>query len=338
MKAFNCLLLAFGVAIAVSSCQNKNADATEKVVAKPLVKLASVSVESVDQLQVYSASIEGESKNNIAPSAPTRIDKILVEVGDNVRKGQKLVQMDEANLKQLDLQIKNQEVQFNRIDQLYKVGGVSKAEWDNINLQLEVNRTAYRNLLENTQLLSPIDGVVTARNYDNGDLYSGQPVLVVQRITPVKLKINVSEQYFSRVSLNDAVLVELDAYPGESFRGKVSLIYPSIDANTHTFTVEVTVANAERKLRPGMFARATLNLGAENHVVVPDIAIVKRAGSGDRFVYVYEDDGTVSYRKVELGQRLGDRFELVSGVPDNARIVIAGQNKLADGVEVEVEK
>lgn len=338
MKTFKCLFLAFCVATAVSSCQNKSSEDADKPVAKPIVKLASVNVESVDQLQVYSASIEGESKNNIAPSSPMRIDKILVEVGDNVRKGQKLVQMDEANLKQLELQIKNLEVQFNRVDQLYQVGGVSKAEWDNINLQLEVNRTAYRNLLENTQLLSPIDGVVTARNYDNGDLYSGQPVLIVQRITPVKLKINVSEQYFSRVSQNDAVTIELDAYPGETFRGKVSLIYPSIDSYTHTFTVEVTVANAERKLRPGMFARATLNLGAENHVVVPDIAIVKRAGSGDRFVYVYENDGTVSYRKVELGQRLGDRFELISGVPDNARVVIAGQNRLADGVEVEVEQ
>ena len=337
MKAINYFIAALGLAAAVVSCKDKSDSDTVKVAAKPIVKLASVSVESVDQLQIYSATIEGDIKNNIAPSSPTRIDRILVEVGDNVRKGQKLVQMDEANLRQLELQIKNQEVQFNRTDELYKVGGVSKAEWDNINMSLEVNRTAYRNLLTNTQLVSPIDGVVTARNYDNGDLYSGQPVLVVQSIAPVKLKINVSEQYFSRVSVNDAVTIELDAYPAEKFSGRISLIYPTVDAATHTFPVEITVNNTGLKLRPGMFARATLNLGTESHVVVPDIAIVKRAGSGDRYVYVY-NDGKVTYNKVVLGQRMGDRFELVSGVPDNAQIVVAGQNKLADGMEVEVSK
>lgn len=338
MKAINYFVAALGMTVAFSSCQNKNnAQQAVKPDVKPIVELASVTTESVDQLQVYSATIEGDVRNNIAPSAPTRIDRILVEVGDNVRKGQKLVQMDEANLRQLELQIKNQEVQFNRTDELYKVGGVSKAEWDNIKMSLDVNRTAYNNLLINTQLVSPIDGVVTARNYDNGDLYSGQPVLVVQSISPVKLLINVSEQYFSRVNLNDAVSIEMDAYPGEVFSGKISLVYPAIDAATHTFPVEIKVANADRKLRPGMFARATLNLGTEQHVVVPDIAIVKRAGSGDRFVYVYED-GKVSYNKVELGQRMGDRYELLSGVPNNATIVIAGQNKLSDGIEVEVRK
>lgn len=338
MKAMKVSAVAVCMVMLLASCNSKKTQSestTENT--KQLVKLASVKVESVDQLQVYTATIEGDVKNNIAPAAPSRIDKIFVEVGDNVRKDQKLVQMDEASLKQMELQIKNMEVEFNRIDQLYKVGGVSKAEWDNMNLQLEVNKSAYKTLLENTQLLSPIDGVVTARNYDNGDLYSGQPVLVVQRISPVKLTINISEQYFSKVSKGDVVTVELDAYPGEKFSGKVSLIYPTVDANTHTFPAEIMVSNSNKKLRPGMFARATLNLGTENHVVVPDVAIVKRAGSGDRFVYVYEN-GKVKYVKVELGQRLGDRYELVSGVSTDAQVVVSAQSHLTDGAEVELEK
>ena len=117
----------------------------------------------------------------------------------------------------------------------------------------------------------------------------------------------------------------------------MSLIYPTVDAMTHTFPVEVIVANEDLKIRPGMFARATLNMGTLNHVVVPDLAIEKRSGSGDRFVYVY-NNGKVSYNKVELGQRLGDRYELISGVPNGAQIVIEGQSKLSDGKEVEVKK
>ena len=188
--------------------------------------------------------------------------------------------MDETTLSQQEMQLKNLETEFNRIDQLYKVGGVSKSEWDNVNLQLEVARKSFQTLKENTQLASPIDGVVTARNYDNGDLYGGQAILVVQKIAPVKITINVSEQYYSKVKKGDEVSIELDAYPGETFTGKVSLIYPTVDAMTHTFPVEINVANTDQKLRPGMFARATLNLGTLNHVVVPDLAIEKRSGSG----------------------------------------------------------
>ena len=139
---------------------------------KPVVKLASVTSREVEQIEEYTATVEAEAKNNIAPTSPGRIDKIFVEVGDYVSKGQKLVQMDAASLKQLKLQLENEETEFKRVDELYKVGGASKSEWDAAKTTLDVRRTSYNNLLENTQLLSPLNGVVTARNFDNGDLYS----------------------------------------------------------------------------------------------------------------------------------------------------------------------
>ena len=283
---------------------------------KPVVRLASVTSRDVDQIEEYTATVEAEAKNNIAPTSPGRIDRIFVEVGDHVSKGQKLVQMDAANLKQMKLQLENEETEFRRMDELYKVGGASKSEWDAAKTALDVRRTSYNNLLENTQLLSPIHGVVTARNFDNGDLYSSAstPVLVIEQITPVKLLINVSEPYFE---------------------GKVSLVYPTIDAATHTFPVEVKLANTRQRIRPGMFGRVTVSFGTLRHVVVPDQAIVKRAGSGDRYVYVYKD-GKVSYNKVELGRRMGTEYELISGVEDNSQVVVAGQTRLADGVEVAV--
>lgn len=253
-------------------------------------------------------------------------------------KGQKLVQMDAANLKQTKLQLDNQEIEFNRMDELYKVGGASKSEWDASKMQLDVQRTAYKNLLENTSLVSPINGVVTARNYDNGDMYSGgNPVLVVEQITPVKLMINVSESYFTQVKKGAPVDVKLDVYGDEIFKGTINLIYPTIDAATRTFPIEIKLDNRDQRVRPGMFARATLNFGTADNVVVPDLAIVKQAGSGDRYVYVYKD-GKVSYNKVELGRRMGTEYELKSGVPNNSQVVVAGQARLANGVEVEVEK
>jgi RND family efflux transporter MFP subunit len=215
-------LVALLFTVCMGSCTGgKDKVATEEHVdEKPIVKLADVTARPVDQIQDYTATVEAEVKNNIAPSSPVRIDRIFVEVGDRVSKGQKLVQMDAANLKQTKLQLDNQEIEFNRIDELYKVGGASKSEWDASKMQLDVKKTAYKNLLENTSLQSPINGVVTARNYDNGDMYSGgEPVLVVEQITPVKLLINVSETYFTKVKKGTPVDVKLDVYGDEVFRG-----------------------------------------------------------------------------------------------------------------------
>ena len=324
---------------ACSGGEEKKAETTaaETVIEKPTVKLATVTSRDVEQIGEFTATVEAEAKNNIAPTAPGRISQIFVEVGDYVRKGQKLVQMDAANLTQLKLQLDNQETEFKRVDELYKVGGASKADWDAAKTNLDVRKSAYNNLLENTQLVSPLNGVVTARNFDNGDLYTStqMPVLVVEQIAPVKLMVNVSEPNFPKVSKGMPVTVKLDVYEGEAFEGKVSLVYPTIDAATHTFPVEITLANANQRVRPGMFARVTMNFGTKNHVVVPDMAIVKRAGSGDRYVYVY-NNGKVSYNKVELGRRIGTEYELISGVDNNSQVVIAGQTRLADGVEVEV--
>ncbi|MDR0940254.1 MAG: efflux RND transporter periplasmic adaptor subunit [Mediterranea sp.] len=305
---------------------------------RPVVKLADVTARPVDQIQEYTATVEPEAKNNIAPSTPVRIDRIFVEVGDRVARGQKLVQMDSANLKQTKLQLDNREIEFDRIDNLYKVGGVSKSEWDALKMQLEVQQTIYKNLLENTALVSPIDGVVTARNYDNGDMYAGaDPVLTVEQIMPVKLLINVSESYFTQMKQGTPVDVRVNVYGEEVFKGIISLIYPTIDPKTRTFQVEVRLENKDRRVRPGMFGRVTLNFGTANNVVVPDLAIVKQAGSGDRYVFVYAD-GKVSYNKVELGRRMGTEYELKSGVPDNSKVVIAGQARLVNGSEVNVSE
>jgi RND family efflux transporter MFP subunit len=248
-----------------------------------------------------------------------------------------LVQLDASNLRQLKLQLENQKVEFKRTEQLYQVGGASKAEYDNAKLQLDVYSTQLRQLTENTQLVSPINGVVTARNYDDGDMYGGNPVLTIEQLNPVKVLVNISEVYYKKVSNGMPVDIQLDAYENEAFSGKVTIVYPTIDEATHTFPVEVTINNANQKVRPGMFARATVNFGVKNHVLVPDEALVKQIGAGDRYVYVHKG-GKVSYNKVELGRHIGNKYEILSGVNPGDEVVVAGQSRLANGKEVEVVK
>lgn len=340
MNKYYSAALTLIAAIAMISCSSNSQSeeaAAAQAEAKPQVKIAQVHSQSIPQVETYSATVESDVKNNIAPNAPLRIERVLVDVGDVVRRGQVVVQLDASNLRQLKLQIDNMKVEYNRTSALYEVGGASKAEYDNVKMQLDVLETQYRQLVQNTQLTAPISGVVTARNYDNGDMYGGQPVLTIEQTNPVKLIVNISEVNYSKMHRGMPVDLELDAYPGEAFTGTVTIVYPSIDATTHTFPVEITINNQSQKVRPGMFARATVNFGDEQHVLVPDVAVVKQIGSGDRYVYVYKD-GKVSYNKVELGRQIGDQYEILSGVRDGDQVVTAGQTKLANGREVEVIK
>jgi len=336
MKYLKTLSLVALAVLAVACKSDDKAGVAQQ--AKPQVKIAKATSEDIPQTETYTATVESDVKNNIAPNTPYRIERIYVDVGDNVRKGQVLVQLDASNLQQLKLQVENQKIEFGRTSQLYQVGGASKAEYDNAKLQLDVLSTQLRQLMQNTQLVAPISGVVTARNYDDGDMYSqGQPVLTIEQTNPVKVMVNISEVYYKQVFKGMPVDIELDAYEGETFYGKVTIVYPTVEQNTHTFPVEVTISNPNQKVRPGMFARATVNFGDKNHVLVPDEALVKQIGAGDRYVYVYKG-GKVSYNKVELGKHIGDKYEILSGVNPGDDVVIAGQSRLANGKEVEVVK
>lgn len=325
-------------ALLLVSCNSEKKDQTTTQDQKVQVKVETVTSQDVEQTSEFTATVEASVTNKIAPQMAVRIDKVFAEVGDKVRKGQKLAQMDQSNLMQSKVQMENIEAEFKRLDELYKIGGVSKSQWEAQKTSLEIAKTSYRNLSENTQLISPINGVVTARNYDSGDMFSmGTPIFVVEEIRPVKLLVNISETLFTQVKKGMPVDVKLDVYGDETFAGKVSLVYPSIDSQTRTFPVEITVANNDERVRPGMFARITINFGVKQNVVVPDLAIVKQSGSGDRYIYVYKD-GKVSYNKVELGRRMGDKYELISGVENGDQVVVTGQSRLNDGKEVEIVK
>jgi RND family efflux transporter, MFP subunit len=328
------------------SCKNDNKTSekegevsTEVVTAKPKVRVQQVFEREVEQVETFTATVTAFVTNNISPKMGVRINKVYAEVGDNVRKGQVLAIMDDMSLKQAKLQMTNDSLEFDRTNQLYEIGGASKSEWDGRKLAYNISKTNYENLKENTVMVSPINGIVTARNYDAGDMFSpALPLYVVEQIRPVKLKVNVSEALFTKIKKGMPVDITLDVYGDEKFTGKVSLVYPSIDPTTRTFPVEITVDNANEKVRPGMFARVTFSYGTANHVVVPDMAVIKQTGSGDRYVYVVGDDGIVTFKKVELGRRFESEYELLGGISSGEKVVTEGHVRVTNGAAVEVIK
>ena len=321
-----------------SNTKSVEAQQTE-VETVPTVSVVEVAARMVAQTATYTSTVQPYVKNNIAPQMAGRITKINAEIGDFVKKGQVLAEIDKVQLQQAQLQLHNQEVELERLRALYNAGGLSKSDLDAIELSYNVTKTQVENLLENTVLCSPIDGVVTARNYDVGDMYAmSMPIYTVEQIKPVKLLVAISESEYNKVKKGDSVEIRADALPESVFNGKIEKIYPTIDPSTRTFTAEVIVANNYNSLRPGMFARVTVNFGSSRNVVIPDVAVVKQQGSGERFVYILNEDGTVNYQKVVLGRRIGAEYEVLEGVLDGAKVVVGGQIRLKDGIKVTVNE
>ena len=338
MKKYSLLQFTSLLALALlASCGGKGtSEGTEnEAPLKKSVRVETVQMVPVDQISTFTASVEADQVNNIAPAMGGRIRRIMVDVGSTVSRGQAVAAMDAASFSQQETQVATLRRDFERYEELFAVGGISKQQLDQARTQLEVAQTALNNLGENTTLVSPISGVVTARNYDPGDVAMQLPILTIESINPVKVVVNVSESFYSKVVKGMPVEVTVDALEGETFQGKVSLVHPTLDPVSHTFTVEVSVPNSQQRLRPGMFARVKMNFGTNDRPLLSDMAVLKQVGSNDRYVFV-EKDGIAHYTLVELGVRINDKYEILSGLSEGDKVIVQGNNGLIDGTEVEV--
>lgn len=333
-----------------ASCSDKSAkESTEDQ--RPIVKVQQVFNQQVVQNGVYTATVEPELINNISSSTPNRIKEIFVDEGFNVAKGQTVAILDDVNITSYELQVANAEANlatvqqdYDRAVQLLQIGGGTQQTVDQMKLQLTNAQNALvsaqrtlKNVKENTILVSPISGVVTARNYDPGDMTGALPIVTVAQVNPVKIIINVPESELSKVKKGMPAKITFDTYGDEEFEGIITMVSPTVDTNSRTFGVEIRLQNSDGRVLPGMFGRVNLELGVADHVVVPDRAVVKQPGSANQYVYVYHN-GEVTYNKVELGQRLGASYELISGVEPGDTVVVTGQTKLADGMPVKISE
>lgn len=334
----------------LASCNSKKDDKSAQQEELPQVKIQTVYDEDVTQTSEYTATVEAFKTNNISSNNGARIKRLLVDVGSHVRAGQSLVVLDDVNVTQQRMGIDQQRISLanvkrdlDRAKELVRIGGGTQQTVDQLQAQydaqlraIESSNRSLRTMQENTVLTSPVSGVVTQKNYDAGDLPAG-PILVIEQQQPLKVVVSVNESDFPKVKTGMAVDVKLDTYGEEVFPGRVHIIHPTIDPNSRTFQVEVTISNSSNRVHTGMFARVTFNFGTTHNVVVTDRAIQKQTGSGVRYVYVY-NNGTVEWREVQLGQRLENRYEVLSGITSGTQVVTEGQSRLTNGAKVQVIK
>ena len=331
-------LVMLAVAATAVSCglfdkEKEEAQIEESAVA---VKVATATPQIVDLTEVYTSEILPYKENDITPAAQgLHIDEIRVDVGDNVRAGQVLVTLDQTTLKQQELNLATIEDNYNRMKPVHEVGGISDQQMTQLKNQLDLQREIVENLRKNSVIKSPISGVVTARNFESGDLFASMPILHIMQINQLKVMANVSETYYPNVKVGQKVNISVDIYPDEVFEGTVSRINPALDAATRTFGVEITIPNSNLRLRPGMYARTTFNMGQRESIMIDDVAVQKQAGSSERYVYVIKD-GVAEYRFVRDGRRVGNLIEILDGLSAGEQVATTSFTRLANGKKVEI--
>ena len=309
---------------------------TEQEEPAEVVELTTLHSQEIQREISLSSNLMGYETVNVAPSVTGRIENIFVEVGDRVSKGQELVRMDETQYKTTKISLVNLETEKNRIEILLKTGSATQQQYDQIVAQYNSTKEQLEFLEKNTYVKAPFSGVISAKNYETGELYSGQPIVVLTQVDKLKTLVAIPESYIPQIKKGMKLTLRSSVYPDKEFPASIEVVYPTLDASSHTFQVKVVVPNGSGLLRPGMYVTTTLGLQKETVIMAPYSTVLKLIGANDRYVFI-NDNGHAKRVTVEMGQRVGDMVEIIAPeIVDGVELVTKGESRLIDGVKISV--
>jgi membrane fusion protein (multidrug efflux system) len=328
---------------AVADSKDPAATTTERA-AIP-VKVTTLSKTKIARTIDYTATILPFEEVNMAPSTPGRIDKIYVEVGHKVNKGDNLFLMDRTQLYQLKLQLSSLAKELSRLDTLLKSGSAKQQQYDQMKTQYDVTKTNVDFMEQNTLLKAPFYGVVTGKYYEDGEMYSGSPttsngrsaVVTVMQVNPLKVNVSITEQYYPLIKMRMKAEITSDVYKNEKFTASVYRISPTISSASRSFNVELELPNSNDLFKPGMFVRVSMNLGEVETFVVPANTVLVQEGTNIRYVFT-EKNNVAGRIEVTLGKRFDDKLEIIStNIKEGDNLITEGQARLINGDKIEIK-
>ncbi len=298
------------------------------------VETITLKQDTITRLLSFSGVLQGYEQMNISPSLTGHIEKIFVEVGSRVSAGQQLIRMEQTQYNTAKINLASVKTELDRVSALKASGSASQQSYDQLKAQYDQMKENAEFLEANTFVKAQFSGVISAKNFENGEMYTGAPILTLTQIHQLKTFINIPEIYYPQVQKGMALEIQSEIYPDQTFSGNIEIVYPTIDANTHTFQVKVKIPNGKEMLRPGMYVTSTLALGKSQTFLAPYSAVLKLIGSNERYVFV-NDHGTAKRVSVTLGQRFDEKVEIISDeLEEGMELVVTGQDRLVDGVKV----
>ena len=287
----------------------------------------------------HSATIEPWEVAHITGGQGQIIERLHVAEGDRVRRGQTLVEMDDANLRQAQVELRMADQDLARTRRLVEIGAMASQQLEQASARHETAASNVELLQRNTRLTAPISGIVTDRYFVPGEVYvpgaQSPALLTIQQLDPLKVVVQIAERHYAHVRPGMTTEVTVDAYPGRTFEGEVARIHPTIRPESRTFRVEVRLDNADAELSAGMSARVHLNLGEVTGLFLPRSALQTHPGTDTNFVYLVVD-GQARRTDLEVGPRFEQYQQILGGLDDDDQVVIEGISRLNEGTPVTV--
>lgn len=312
------------------------------------VPVETARVTSGDVYASWDGSVTLESDREAVVVAKTGgiLLQLLAEEGDEVQAGQVLARLDKER-QRLEVEralatLRRLENDFRRSTEMFSRNLTSSEEHERIRFETESQQAAVdlaKLQLEYTDIVAPIDGVVSERMVKIGNLISEQtPMFRVTEFDPLQGIVHVPEHELSTLRKGQSVQLMADALPGQVFEGVVARISPVVDSSTGTFRVTTEFSDPGRNLKPGMFARLRIVHATRNDVVtVPRDAIVYEDGRS--YAYLVEgpspDEAKAKRVELETGFESDGRVEVSAGVDLGDIVVTAGKGSIGDGTRVE---
>ncbi len=276
------------------------------------------------------------------------VREVSFDNGQEVEAGQRLLaletRVDEAELAQLEAALRLAEMELERQQSLYEQRSISKAVLDRAATEADQARAAVaarQAMIDQKILRAPFAGRLGIRQVNPGQFLSpGTPIVSLQSLDPIFFDFTLPQRRLPLLEVGAVLEARVDAFPEQTFRGQITALEPRLDASTRTIRVQATFDNADGLLRPGMFARADLDLGeAEDVLVLPRTAI--RASTYGDSVFVIEEDGEelkAVQRFVRTGTSRGDLVAILDGVEEGARVASSGLLKLQNDTPVRIDE
>jgi len=341
--------LVLSLAVLMAGCGQEETHTVQTAPAREMsASVAEVRPVGMSAYSPSAGSVVAEESVKVTSRMMGYIRDLKVVEGQAVRKGELLFEIDpvdvqgavaqaEQGLIQARAAMRDARADFERFEQLYKDNVVNRQQYEKMKLNFDVARsrvaqaqaglTQARGQFDYTRVTSPIDGVVTGKFANEGDMAApGHPVIAVEDISRLQVRTSVPEEIFRHLSLGMTVDVDIDGQP-RMLTGKVARLSPSADPVAHTYPVKLDVE--AQGLRSGAFARVLFTTGTREALAVPAHAVIQRAGI--KGVFVVNAEGIAQYRMVRTGAQINGQVEILSGLRAGERIVLDGAGALQNG-------
>ncbi|MEQ1757446.1 MAG: efflux RND transporter periplasmic adaptor subunit [Vicinamibacterales bacterium] len=330
------------------------------------VEVAQAKREQMAQQLTVVGNLIGDATVAVVPRTAGRLQEVNVRLGDQVTRGQRIAKIEDqevqeqvrqaeaafevsrATIRQRDADLSLAKTNVERARSLFQRQLLpqqtlddNEARYQSAIAQLDLSRAQNNQsqarldelkiTLANTNILAPVDGFVARRAVDPG-AFVGQnaPVVDVVDIRRVRLVVNVVEKDLKQIRVGDQALVNVDAFPGETFSGRIARVAPVLDATTRTSPIELEIPNPGYRLKPGMYARVSITTNnKQDALVVPAASVVDI--NGRRGVYLASETGTALFRAVRVGLEEDQRMEILEGLVEGDTVITTGAAGLTDG-------